>query len=324
MDQDTPSDLPALYHGMLRIRRLEEELAKRYSQQEMRCPMHLCIGEEAIAVGLCAQLTAQDLIFGNHRSHGHYLAKGGDMNTLVAEIYGKETGCCGGRGGSMHLIDPKAGFSGSVPIVGGTVPLAVGASWAFKLKKEQHVAAVFFGDGCFEEGVLHESMNFAALKKIPVLFICENNGLSVYTPIQERQPDRPISDIAKAHGLQIYTGNGNNVQEVAQLSQEAVKQARNGGGPQFLELSTTRWLGHVGPDPDDDLGYRPHETDQYRKSLCPLKLAQSQLQQSLGWKTGDFDQLEKTVQIEVDAAFQFTFDSPNPRPETRGDLSYAQ
>jgi len=179
------ADLKRLYYQMLRIRRVEQAIAERYQQQEMRCPTHLCIGEEAIAVGISAHLTTQDKVFSNHRGHGHYLAKGGDLRRLLAELYGFAEGCCGGRGGSMHLTDLAAGFIASTPIVGGTVPLAGGYAWAEQMKKSgaaqgcasvaggttpeaTNVVVIFFGDGCFEEGVMHETMNFAALKKLPL------------------------------------------------------------------------------------------------------------------------------------------------------------
>ncbi|MBF0357348.1 MAG: thiamine pyrophosphate-dependent dehydrogenase E1 component subunit alpha [Magnetococcales bacterium] len=308
---------------MLRIRRAEEAIAMRYHEQEMRCPVHLCIGEEGIAAGVCANLAVEDVVYGNHRSHGHYLAKGGSLNTMIAEIYGKADGCCGGRGGSMHLIDNSAGFAAAVPIVGGTVPLAVGAGWAFKLKQQKNVSVVFFGDGCFEEGVLHEAMNFAALKKIPVLFICENNGMSVYTSLDQRQPGRPMTGIAKAHGLEVYSGDGNDVQEVARLTSEAVAKSRRGDGPQFLEFRTYRWLGHVGHEVDDDLGYRPDESVEFREARCPLKKAGAELIEKFGWGDDDFAALEKTVNQEVKAAFKFSSASPDPKPESRGDYSYA-
>ena len=320
----TPTDLPALYRCMLRIRRVEEALAKRYSvEQEMRCPMHLCIGEEAIAAGVCAPLTAKDVVFGNHRSHGHYLAKGGDLNQLIAEFYGKSTGCCGGRGGSMHIIDQKAGFLGAVPIVGATIPLAVGTAWAAKIRKTADVSVVFFGDGCFEEGVMHEAMNFSVLKKLPVIFACENNEMSCFTSIKVRQPDRPIHGIAAAHGLRVFSGDGNDVLEVAENSAEAIARARRGEGPQFLEFHTNRWLGHVGPDLDDDLGYRPHETPEMRQSRCPIKRARVDLEQQLGWAEGDFEKLEQFIHAEIEGAFRFSADSPAPDPRTRADYVYA-
>jgi len=166
------SQLLSFYKSMLRIRRVEEVLADRYAEQEMRCPMHLCIGQEAIAVGVCAVLNNRDKVFSNHRAHGHYLAKGGDLDAMVAELYGKSTGCAGGRGGSMHLIDLQVGFMGATPIVGGTVPLSVGSAWADQLLDNDQVTVVFFGDGCFEEGVMHESLKliFVVNKVIRIKF----------------------------------------------------------------------------------------------------------------------------------------------------------
>ena len=171
----SPNQNESLYRAMLRIRRVEEAIAERYAAQEMRCPVHLSIGQEAVAAGVCAALMQQDGVFSNHRAHAHYLAKGGDLTAMLAEIYGKAEGCCKGIGGSMHMIDLSAGFMGAVPIVGATVPLAVGAAWAARLRGEDRVIAVFFGDGTFEEGAVYESINFAVLHSLPVLFVCENN-----------------------------------------------------------------------------------------------------------------------------------------------------
>ena len=196
---------------MLSIRLVEEEIANRYSNQRMRCPTHLCIGQEAIAVGVCKNLKTKDRVYSNHRAHGHYIAKGGNLKAMIAELYGMKEGCSGGRGGSMHLIDLDVSFMGATPIVGGTVPLAVGSAWGDRLRGENNITVVFFGDGCFEEGVLHESMNFAALHKLPVIFVCENNDFSVFTHISDRQPQRPIYKIAQAHSLLTYVGNGNDI-----------------------------------------------------------------------------------------------------------------
>ena len=163
-----------IYKNMLRIRLVEEEIAKRYSEQNMRCPVHLSIGQEAIASGVMYNLNKEDKIYSTHRCHAHYLAKGGDLNKMISELHGKASGCCGGRGGSMHLFDDQAGIMSSLPIVGSVIPLAVGNALTFKLKKEKLVSAVFFGDGAIEEGVYHESANFAKIQSLPVLFICEN------------------------------------------------------------------------------------------------------------------------------------------------------
>ena len=308
---------------MLRIRRIEEAIAERYAEQEMRCPMHLCIGQEAIAVGVSAALAATDTVFSNHRAHGHYLAKGGNLNAMVAELYGRSTGCCGGRGGSMHLIDLDAGFLGSTPIVGGTVPLAVGAAWASSLKQNGQISVVFFGDGCFEEGVVHESMNFAALHKLPVIFVCENNAFSVYTRLNERQPERPIYRVAEAHGLAAYTGDGNNVREVLRISRTAVDLARHGLGPQFIELHTYRWREHCGPDFDDHLNYRSEEEVETGRKGCPITRFSRELEQENNAFHSRLEQLEDEIQAEIVAAFEFALSSSKPTIDDARKYIYA-
>lgn len=313
----------ALLRSMLRIRLTEEAIANRYADQEMRCPMHLCIGQEAIAVGVCAALSVDDGVFSNHRAHGHYLAKGGSLKAMIAELYGRTAGCCGGRGGSMHLIDLDAGFLGSTPIVGGTVPLAVGAAWAASLRNERKVFVTFFGDGCFEEGVMHESMNFAALHNLPVIFVCENNEFSVYTRLNQRQPDRPIYRIAEAHGLAAYVGDGNDIRSVVNISREAVNAARAGLGPQFIELHTYRWREHCGPNFDDELGYRSASEVAVGKAACPI----ARLMEGLREGTPLFDETVKRWEIEIGneifAAFEFALSSARPSFESATRKIYA-
>ena len=195
---------------------VEEEIAKRYPDQEMRCPVHLSIGQEASAVGVCAALKSTDWAFSGHRNHAHYLAKGGNLRSMISEIYGKETGCCGGRGGSMHLTDQSAGFIGATPIVGSTIPIAVGAALTAKQESKGRVVVVFLGDGAMEAGVVHESLNFAAVRSLPILFACENNLYSVYSPLSVRQPDnRSLADIAAGHGVKTLKVDGNDVDDVS-------------------------------------------------------------------------------------------------------------
>lgn len=317
------AELKQLYYQMLRIRRIEEAIAERYQQQEMRCPTHLCIGEEAIAVGVSAHLTPQDKVFSNHRGHGHYLAKGGDLRRLLAELYGFAEGCCGGRGGSMHLTDLPAGFIASTPIVGGTVPLAGGYAWAEQMKKSGNVVAIFFGDGCFEEGVVHETMNFAALKKLPLLFVCENNQYSVMTPLIERQPKRDIYKIASAHGLQSVSGDGNRVDQVYTLAKAAVINARAGLGPQFLELHTHRWPEHCGPNEDDELGYRsPGELTDW-KQRCPLLQTRQTLLESRLINNADLAEMETALADEIERAFQWALQGNRPSIDSMGHHLYA-
>lgn len=305
-------ELIPLYHAMLRIRLIEEALANRYGEQQMRCPMHLCIGQEAIAIGVCAALSPNDVAFSNHRAHGHYLAKGGNLKAMIAELYGRSTGCCGGRGGSMHLIDQRASFLGATPVVGGTVPLAVGAAWAARLKGESNLGVAFFGDGCFEEGVMHESLNFAALHKLPVLFVCENNNFSVYTPLKERQPGRPIHVVAQAHGWGAWHSDGNDVEAVLAIAREAVRRARAGDGPQFLELDTYRWREHCGPNFDDELNYRSANEIAAGKAGDPVARTKAKLLQEGRVNGPLLDKMTQQINSEIEAAFEFALSSPIP------------
>lgn len=312
-----------LYKGMLRIRRVEEEIASRYHEQEMRCPMHLCIGQEAIAIGVTAALASGDKVFSNHRAHGHYLAKGGSLVGMIAELYGRSNGCCGGRGGSMHLIDLSVGFMGATPIVGGTVPLAVGAAWASAIKGTGEVVIVFFGDGCFEEGVLHESMNFAALHKLPIIFVCENNNFSVYTPLDERQPTRPIHKIAAAHGLDAVVGDGNDVESVYEKARTACERARQGAGPQFLEFSVYRWREHCGPNFDDVLNYRSESDIAEGIAGCPVNAYANSLKLRGYADTDLLEYWENEISLEIRTAFEQALAGTPPLARLAGTKVYA-
>lgn len=312
-----------LLHSMLRIRRVEEALADRYVEQEMRCPMHLCIGQEAIAAAVCEALRTGDKVFSNHRAHGHYLAKGGDLKAMVAELYGRATGCCGGRGGSMHLIDLGVGFMGATPIVGGTVPLAVGSAWASSLKDTEDVTVIFFGDGCFEEGVVHESLNFAALHKLPIVFVCENNEFSVYTHRNERQPNRPIYRIAEAHGMPAAVADGNDVEQILAMSKTAIENARNRCGPQFLEFDTYRWREHCGPDFDDHLNYRSAQEIEAGMNDCPIARYKNVLERQGIAGEQEISRMEEQIRDEIAAAFEFALASRKPTIDDAREKVYA-
>jgi pyruvate dehydrogenase E1 component alpha subunit len=240
--------LEKLYRTMVGIRVCEESFVEPILNGEVLCPVHLYTGQEAIATGVCAALSENDYVFGSHRSHGHYLAKGGDLRELVGEIYCKENGCSGGRGGSMHIIAPEIGMVGSAPIVAGTIPLALGAALASKIRKEKRLTVSFFGDGAAGEGVLYESLNFAALKKLPIIFACENNFYSTHMPIRECRPESNISKIAKPFCIQSYRVDGNDVLRVYETSKKVVEICRRGQRPAFIEFLTYRLSGHVGPD----------------------------------------------------------------------------
>jgi len=213
-----------LYKELLRIRSVEYAISEKYNEQKMRCPIHLSIGQEAIAVGICSNLKKEDKVFTAHRSHAHYLAKGGSLKKMIAELYGKFSGCAKGKGGSMHLIDLDSGILGAVPIVGSTIPIGVGAAWAEKLKNSKNIVSIFFGEGATEEGVFQESLDYAALRKLPVLFVCENNNYSVYSSIEKRQsPNRSILKLAKSIGVDGFHLDGNDITKIYNKSKELVK-----------------------------------------------------------------------------------------------------
>jgi pyruvate dehydrogenase E1 component alpha subunit len=296
-----------LFESMLRIRLVEESIANKYSEQKMRCPTHLSIGQEAIAVGVCANLTSQDQVLSTHRAHAHYLAKGGCLNSMMAEIYGKASGCSKGMGGSMHLIDTSVGFMGSTAIVGNTIPVAVGLALEKKLTRKKSIACVFFGDGATEEGAFYESVNFAIIHSLPILFICENNLYSVYSGLEVRQPvDRKIYKMVRAMGISAQHGNGNDVEEVARKVKHAKTMILKSGGPQFLEFDTYRWREHCGPNFDNNIGYREESEFLKWKKKDPLKNFYSENSQKY------IDRKIDTISQEIDDAHQFADDSKFP------------
>lgn len=307
---------------MLRIRLVEETIAERYAEQEMRCPVHLSVGQEGTAVGVCDVLRSEDRVFSSHRSHAHYLAKGGNLNAMMAEIYGKRDGCIGGRGGSMHLMDPDAGMMASIPIVASSIPLATGTALSDKFDGNGKVTVSFLGDACLEEGVFHESANFARLRGLPVVYVCENNLYSVYTNLADRQPERPLTDVAKAHALESRHVDGNDLDAVREAASWAVETART-GTPTFLLLDTYRWREHCGPNYDNHIGYRTEEEFQTWRVRDPLERYRKQLEEAGILSAGSYAELERTLQAEVDAAFAFAINSPLPEPNEARAHVYA-
>ncbi|MDW8264748.1 MAG: thiamine pyrophosphate-dependent dehydrogenase E1 component subunit alpha [Gemmataceae bacterium] len=317
--------LRRLFVQMLRIRLVEEGIAEHYPAQQMRCPVHLCIGQEAVAVGVCAHLRPQDLVMSGHRSHGHYLAKGGDLKAMLAELHGKVTGCCGGKGGSMHLIDLKAGFLGATPIVASTIPIAVGAAWGSRLRGEDRVVVVFFGEAATEEGVFHEALNFAALKRLPVVFVCENNLYSVYSPLSVRQPPgREVFQLARGHGVEAHQGDGNDLLTVYDLAGGAIRRTRDGRGPVFLEFKTYRWREHCGPNYDNDLGYRTHEEFQSWVERCPIRRLETHLVQEGICQQSELDRIRMEIEAEFADALRFAQESPFPPATALLEHVYAE
>jgi len=303
----------SLYFNMLRIRKVEERIAELYPEQEMRCPVHLCIGQEAIPVGVCTNLSRHDYVLSNHRSHGHYLAKGGNLKAMMGELYGKKTGCAQGKGGSMHLVDLTAGFLGATPIVGSTIPIATGVAFGHTLRGKQNVTVVFFGDAAVEEGVFHESVNFAVLKKLPVVFVCENNLYSVNSPLSVRQPKKQrIFELVRGHGIKSYQGDGNDVIEIYNLSKRAVKMAKNKRGPTFLEFKTYRWREHCGPDFDHQSGIRPENEFEKWKRSCPIKRFRSLLLKKKLLSERAMADMSCRIEKEIAEAVLFAKESPFP------------
>ncbi|MEI6149590.1 MAG: thiamine pyrophosphate-dependent dehydrogenase E1 component subunit alpha [bacterium] len=308
--------LPAmleLLKCMTRIRCVEETIAARYGEQKMRCPVHLSIGQEGSAAGVCLALEQNDQVVSTHRAHAHYLAKGGDLKRMIAEIYGKKTGCSGGKGGSMHLIDLSVGFLGSTAIVANTIPIGVGAALSNRILGNGKVACVFFGDAAIEEGVFHEAANFAVVRKLPVIFVCENNLYSVYSPLGVRQPaDRAIWRFAAGYGMAATHGDGNDAPAVHALARQAVDHVRSGKGPFFLELATYRWREHCGPHFDNDLGYRTVEEFQEWQVCDPISRLETHLKDTSVLNESALRKMEKDITDEVEDAFRFAEESEFP------------
>lgn len=306
----TKSLLCNFYQSMLRIRLTEESAAALLDQGEIHCPTHLYTGQEAVAVGVCAALEQRDYVFGGHRSHGHYLAKGGDLCALVAELYGKSTGCARGRGGSMHLIAPEVGFLGTVPLVAATIPIAAGAALASKLRGDGRVSVSFFGDGATEEGHFHESLNLAAIYQLPALFVCENNFYSSHMHMRERRTQSDLYKFGQMHGVPGILLDGNDVIAVYQAAVAAVERARMGRGPTLFECRTYRWRGHVGSSMDLDVGVQ--RADELKDWLPKDPLARVRKELEKMGMAGRLGEIDDEVRTEVDAAISFARHSPFP------------
>lgn len=316
--------LKVLFERLLYIRHVEERIAQLYPEQEMRCPVHLSIGQEATAVGAISALSLQDMVFSNHRAHGHYLAKGGNLQKFFAEIYGKETGCSRGRGGSMHLIDLDVNFMGSTPIVGNIIPVAMGAAFTASFKKSDQVVMVFLGDAASEEGVFHECLNFSKLRNLPIIFFCENNFYSVYTPLNERQPARKIIDIARAHGLSCFEVDGNDVLKVYEITKQAVEKIKMGSGPVFIESPTYRWREHCGPNYDNHIGYRKESEFMEWKQKCPLERLQRKLIEEGIMAIEEISDLNKRIATQIETAVDYAKSSQFPSKEELDKFVYAK
>jgi pyruvate dehydrogenase E1 component alpha subunit len=306
-----------LLRRMLRIRRIEEEIERRYHQDQMKTPIHLVIGQEATAVGCCAALRPTDLAYSSHRTHGVYLAKGGDLRAMLSEMHCRANGCAGSRGGSMHLIDFSVGMAGTSAIVAGSVPLATGAALATKMQRADRVIAVFFGEAATEEGVVSECLNFAALKRLPIVFFCENNFYSVQSPLAPRQAPRELDRWAAAHAMPAARIDGMNVLDVFDAARIAVERARKGEGPSFIEARVYRYRAHGGAGDDSKTGYRPIAEREAWEKLDPVEcfykvIAKTGLISDPSRKT-----MEREIQDEIQEAFEHALASADP---TEADL----
>ena len=295
------------YRALYRIRRVEEEIAAVYPTDKIKSPVHLSIGQEAVSVGVCEALRPDDVVFGSYRSHALYLAKGGNLRRMIAELYGKADGCAKGKGGSMHLIDIEARVMGASAVVGTTIPQAVGFAYAVKLQRKDSVVASFFGDGAVDEGVFHESLNFAALKGLPIIFVCENNRYAIHTHQLKRQKLDNICDRARAHGLPAEQIPNNDVQGIYERISQSVGQLRAGSaGPVFFECLTYRLKEHVGPNDDFQLGYRTREEAEAWVKSDPIEQLRAHLD------AAERRRIEMEVEDEIKDAFAFAEQSPWP------------
>lgn len=302
-----------LLRSMMKIRIVEEMIAERYNEAKMRCPTHLSIGQEAVSAAVGLALRKDDFVVSTHRAHGHYLGKGGNLNRMIAEIYGKKTGCSAGKGGSMHLIDTSVGFMGSTAIVGNTIPIGVGLGLSIRLNRTDQVSCVFLGDGAVEEGAFYESVNFAVLKNLPVIFICENNLYSVYTPLSKRQPlGRKIHSMVKGMGIDISFIDGNDILAIYNELKEVISSIRTNPRSYFIELPTYRWREHCGPNFDNHIGYRTEDEFQFWKEKDPIRLFQDKLISSSVLTSKIIDQISLELTLEAEKAFEFAENSPFP------------
>lgn len=297
-----------LHREMLRIRLAELALAREYKGQQMKTPTHFAVGQEASAVGVCNALAKDDVVFSHHRAHHHYLARGGSLRALAAELYGREGGCSKGRGGSVHLTARDVGFIASTAILGQCIALAAGAALAFKLDKAKRVAVAFFGEGAGDEGVTWETFNYASLHKLPVLFVCENNIYATET----RQPETiDLCRRAAAFGLAVERVDGNDVMAVHEAATRLIARARDGGGPAFLECMTYRWLEHVGPNFDHVSGrtYRTEEELREWAKKDPIEISARGLMDTvLLYKLQEMvEPIEREVEAEIAAARESPF-----------------
>lgn len=317
----TKENLHKMLYDMMSIRGFEESVEKLFQQGKVHGTMHLCIGQEATAVGACFPLTNEDKITSTHRGHGHSLAKGMEIKGMLAELLAKETGYCKGKGGSMHIADLNVGNLGANGIVAAGLPLGVGAALTSKMKNLGYVVICFFGDGASNEGAFHEALNLAAIWDLPVIFFCENNLYGMSASISEMTRVKHIAERGAAYGIEGITIDGNDVLKIAKTTQEAVEKARNGGGPTLIEAKTYRWRGH---SKSDARKYRTREEEkEWRKQRDPIALFVDQLKQENLLTEDEYKDMENRLQRELDEALKYAEESPEPGLETLMQDIYA-
>ena len=312
MSSNVPADpetLARVYRSLRLIRRTEEEIARIYPSDKIKSPVHLSIGQESVSVGVCDILDAGDVISATYRGHAAYLAKGGDLKQMMAELYGKGTGCAAGKAGSMHLIDMGANVLGMSAVVGTTIPVAAGYAFALQREGKGRIAVSFFGDGATEEGVFSETLNFASLHKLPILFVCENNGFAIHSPIANRWATEALCERVRTYGIEAKELADDDVFAIREAAGQAAQAIRGGEGPQFIECKTYRWREHVGPGEDYDDGYRTRdELDAWQ--------AQDQVA-ATGAMLDDAERqaIDDEVESLIAEAVVFAEQSPWPEPE---------
>jgi pyruvate dehydrogenase E1 component alpha subunit len=297
------------FYNLLRIRMIEEAIAEKYKEQEMRCPVHLSIGQEAVAVAACAHLTKDDYATSTHRAHAHYLAKGGNLTAMIAEFYGKSTGCSSGRGGSMHLIDQSVGFLGCVPIVGSTISIGVGAAFGAKLQGNNNITIIFLGEGATEEGVFYECLNFVLLHRLSVIFVCENNLYSIVTPFAKRRPQSAsLTKITEGFNMESYQLDGQDCPSLMDSFEKIVSQVRKEQAPAFVECATYRYLESCGPNAEINL--RPVDEIESWRERDPVKIFSEYFLEKAILGSKDIENFRSNISTEITQAFnQASLDS---------------
>jgi TPP-dependent pyruvate/acetoin dehydrogenase alpha subunit len=309
---DTMRDIKTiskLYRALKRIRRVEERIVEIYPTDKIKSPIHLSIGQEAVSVGVCEALDPHDIVFGTYRSHALYLAKGGDLNAMMAELFGKVDGCAKGKAGSMHLVDVAHGVMGTSAVVGTTISNAVGFAFACHYRRSDTIVASFFGDGAAEEGCFYESLNFAALKKLPILFVCENNRYAIHSHQRNRQANDRMIERVRTFGIPAQRIEGNDVFQIMDQTKDAAQGLRSGSsGPVFLECMTYRWREHVGPQEDYNLGYRDRAEAEEWMRTDQVEVLGAMLRDDARQK------IDAEIESEIYDAVAFAESSPFPDP----------